>query len=449
VYRNKLVAILETDPDIGHYGLKEQFAKLIVAPLVECDCNKVIVIDALDECSAPDATRNLLAAFIHHAHLPIKILFSSRPEPQMRENLDDPESNRILRLHDVEEDVVMRDICLYLENRFADLSRRRKLKDWPSQVDLQPVLHLCGTFFIYAFTVLEYISATGDPQRRLASLVASSGSTQTNRRYSRVDQLYAFIMESASDGVEADEFTAMRDILSTIILLRSPLPLNAIGLLLGQNIHPEGELMALHSVVNIPSVPERPVSIFHASFADYMTDQSQSLQFFVDPTIGHTFLATKSLQCMNRHLRRNIGPLPEGQSQYLPQSLTYSCVHWVAHLAAGPRTDQILDLLQVFFNEHFLHWMEFLGLIGRLEDALTSLRVASVILEVCHMYFLPSALRLTIIGSTRLSLRSVPLLLAYRYKNSSKMHFNLFRTTLRSSNLILLRYIGQHSCGYH
>jgi WD40 repeat protein len=378
-YRAKLVAILEKDPDIGHYGLKEQFAKLIVAPLVSSDCNMVMVIDALDECEAPDSTRNLLAAFIRHAHLPIKILFSSRPEPQMRASLDDPESNRVLRLHDVEEDVVMQDIHLYLKNRFADLCRDRKLEDWPSQVDLQALLHLCGAFFIYASTVLEYISATGDPQWRLENLVASSSSIRTNRRYSRVDRLYTFIMESAFDGVEADERDAMRDILSAIILLYSPLPLTALVTLLDRNIHPERELMGLHSVINIPSLPERPVSIFHASFADYMADHDRSSQFFVDPTIGHAFLATKSLQCMNRHLRHNISHLP--LSQHIYQSLTYSCIHWAAHLATSSRTDQMVDLLREFFDEHFLHWMEFLAWIGRFEDALTSLRVASVIFQ--------------------------------------------------------------------
>jgi hypothetical protein len=383
-YRSELLAMLDKDPDIGHYGLKEQFSKLIVAPLVSCDCNKVIIIDALDECEAPDATRALLAAFIRHKHLPIKILFSSRPEPQMRENLDNPESNRILRLHDVEEDVVMRDIRLYLENRFAELSRRRKLEHWPSSTDLEIVLHLCGAFFIYAFTVLEYISATGDSRRRLANLVASS--TQTNRHYSRVDQLYAFIMESAFHGVEADEQAAMRDMLSTIILLRSPLPLESIATFLGRKVHPEGELMSLHSVINIPSLRERPVSVFHASFADYMTDPSRSLQFFIDPAIGHTFLATKSLQLMNRHLKHTDGPLFQPVDRHIYHSLAYSCVHWAAHLAAGSCTAQIVDLLQVFVNEHFLHWVEALGWIGRLEDALASLHVASAALQV-WVYF--------------------------------------------------------------
>ncbi|KAJ7439588.1 hypothetical protein B0H11DRAFT_1934422 [Mycena galericulata] len=85
----------------------------------------VLVIDALDELDDEDAVKDLLRRLVAVVpSLPIKLFVTSRPERHIRPQFDNPaDFQRVLRLHDIEENIITADISLYLTTRLAGNSR--------------------------------------------------------------------------------------------------------------------------------------------------------------------------------------------------------------------------------------------------------------------------------------------------------------------------------------
>jgi hypothetical protein len=166
--------------------------------------------------------------------------------------------------------------------------------------------------------------------------------------------------------------------------------------------------VSFHSIINIPPSPNKPILIFHASFADYLTDRNQCPpQFYLDATACNTSLALKSLKCMNRLLTFNICRIDRGHESStisfenrrmsIREGLEYSCVYWASHLKASSVTCGVIFALYTFINEHLLHWIECLSIINQLSTAVQSLRIAVTFLSQvrCHLLFSHSALFLS------------------------------------------------------
>jgi hypothetical protein len=66
----------------------------------------------------------------------------------------------------------------------------------------------------------------------------------------------------------------------------------------------------------------------------------------------------------------------------------YACLYWVDHLKQAGSTNQETLLLHagcqvyVFFQRHFLHWLEALGFTGKASDALLAIKLLCSILRV-------------------------------------------------------------------
>ena len=92
---------------------------------------------------------------------------------------------------------------------------------------------------------------------------------------------------------------------------------------------------------------------------------------------------------MNTRLRRNILGI-KGPAQYqdnsvalkaqpplesralgrLPPELEYACLYWANHLKGADTEDpDLIQELEIFSNEHLLHWLEALSWQGQLSSA--------------------------------------------------------------------------------
>ncbi|THH19875.1 hypothetical protein EW146_g1395 [Bondarzewia mesenterica] len=127
-FERTLVEAVESNPNAAELSLGEQFATLIAEPAKsasrESTVTCVAVVDALDECEDPDVAKKVLDIIIRHApgsHM--EFFVTSRPEPSMRAAFVRPTSHlhSVLRLHDVEVDIVKADIELYLKKRLGDI----------------------------------------------------------------------------------------------------------------------------------------------------------------------------------------------------------------------------------------------------------------------------------------------------------------------------------------
>ena len=158
-------------------------------------------------------------------------------------------------------------------------------------------------------------------------------------------------------------------------------------------------------MVHIPDKEEATVTLFHASFFDFVTDPTRctdkrcrSFKALV-ASEGHEQLALKCLLHMNGLLKYNICGAPKEMTtscmtrtntsyniDKISEALKYSCLYWAAHLAGvqpelpGP---QITTALDRFLRTHLLHWIECLSVLGELEAGIKSLRIACAVLSVC------------------------------------------------------------------
>jgi hypothetical protein len=301
----------------------------------------------------------------------------------------------------VEKDVVKDDIQMYIETSLSEINGPH------STQDISKLVHQCGTLFIYAATAIRYIKAPGgSPSSRLSAIA-----NRPMIRYfqASLDDLYGQILEQACADLEEDEIQEMRNFVADIAFLQYPLSIQAIASLSETNIRADQLrqcLSPLHSAVHVPDQEEAIVTLFHASFFDFVTDPTRctpercSLFQALVASEAHEHLAFKCFAHMNRSLKYNICDVPQEltvsrmertNSHHDPRkisdALKYACLHWATHLAAvqrGHPDTRLLTALHHFLKTHLLHWIECLSVLGELKTGITSLHDAGTALSVSH-----------------------------------------------------------------
>ncbi|KAJ1304380.1 hypothetical protein OPQ81_005531 [Rhizoctonia solani] len=274
-FRFVLSSVLEKDPDLHTQLPHIQFNALIAQPLLEVKetlpDSLVVVIDALDECENKESTSQILDVLLTRASdLPVKFVVSSRPEPEIRDEMTkqtDRVGSRVV-LHELDKDTVQADIEIYL--------RAALDKVHPSDDQIATLVQRAGILFIYAATVVRYIGHDRfrrNPLGRLANILESS--SMSENKYKEIDELYTTILRAALDDESLDgrERKDMQQVLHTVICAYEPLTLKVLSGIL--RIHKTDRIHAalrpLWSVLHISGASEL-VTTLHASFPDYMLD---------------------------------------------------------------------------------------------------------------------------------------------------------------------------------
>jgi hypothetical protein len=115
---------IDNNSDIGNKGLKEQFDKILLQPLLDLDSpalsipNVVIIIDGLDECDAdPDIRLKLLPQLQNSKAIRLRVLLTSRPELPIRLRFKKltTQDHKDLVLHEIPKEVIGRELSLLLD----------------------------------------------------------------------------------------------------------------------------------------------------------------------------------------------------------------------------------------------------------------------------------------------------------------------------------------------
>ena len=408
--RSALCEILAGDPDVANLNsLPHQFSSLIVDPIhraIDKDVKlyKVIIIDALDECSSPRIVVSLIRAILNGvANIPLKFFIVSRPEDRIKSvfyHAARSLSFQEFSLHDVAKSDVQRDIQTYLRSALSEIANERGYSQhdspWPPEQELMALLKQSDGLFIYAATAIRYVGTWGVDFRWRLSEIVRPGRISALQA-GTIDNLYLMIMSQAFDKLEDTERILRREVLASVVLFQTPLSIAGIASLLDMpQERIEAGLSPFHSVVHVPFGGH--ISIFHASFREFIVDPVRCGEsYHVDTGKGHEMLTIKCLQLLNRSLRRNICDLPEDMIGTLaqeipdlgviPEALRYSCLHWASHLAdrfshSLANVSPVLENLRAFADEHLLHWFECLSVLGELETGLKSLGKANEMLSV-------------------------------------------------------------------
>jgi hypothetical protein len=385
-YQTALLPILRKAPDVADCSIPRQVELLLETPFHRVSDNRqrpplVLVIDALDECANPEEVQQLLDSLLSISKdLPVKIFLTSRPERHIVENFESlqSESHLILRLHDIEQDLVEADISLFLDTQLRNIRTSRRSprfpSNWPTRKDIEILTRLSGKLFIYASTAVKFIAAK-NPVDRLQTLT-SLRTEVCQPFHGPLDKMYSLVLSAALDPNEctSKEILMTKRILGAIIATRERLNLYDVASLL--DVTPSDiweNTDRIRAVVNVPPSGENGVvSTFHASFVDFLTTSGRAPENIrITLSSAHHDLADGCLKIMNSGLRFNIA---ECKTSYLfnseqtlatmPAPLRYASLHWAHHMDAANDATPLLPDLENFLFEKFLFWLEVLSVSG-------------------------------------------------------------------------------------
>jgi len=403
LFREKLLHILRANPGIGHGSLCPQMETLIVGPFQATQIPTLIIIDALDECRDEEPASALLSVLSRYVDkIPfVKFFITGRPEPKIRSGfrlVSLRPHTEILRLHDVEPDVVDGDIKLFLKTQLTDIAKNRSIcnlaENWPNPQDIDVLCKKAAGFFIYASTAIKFVASQYHPPDERLALIISLPHDTSHEGKGGIDLLYTQVLEQAFYNMDQDYYLHFKLVVGVVLLIFNPLSIKALSDLLRNNSTQSriySTLRALHSLLLIPDNTEDPVHIFHKSFPDFLMDQERctDARFFVDSPIYHREILLLCLNVMKEGLKKNlcnlvyctplseVEDLPTCRSTHIGDALGYACHFWTTHLArtagSGPGVEEVQKEIDGFFTTNLLFWIEALSLMGILDVGIYAL----------------------------------------------------------------------------
>ncbi|PPQ93107.1 hypothetical protein CVT25_003087 [Psilocybe cyanescens] len=300
-------AVINNNPAIFQLNFDTQFRTLFLEPLLQLSSAggftsgtpfpKLIIIDGLDECNGADIQNTILNtisnALQHHPlALPFRLLIASRPEYHLATSFSvAPLSSLTFRLALDDTYRPDEDVRLYLTDSFRDIRKthimRTHLPDsWPSWEDITKLVAKSSGQFIYAATVIKYVSSPRrNPLDRL-KIIQGLLPVNDDMPYAQLDSLYINILS------EVEDINAVLQILGTVFVLTNntddsiePLRLN--GLEKFMQLTPGTLQLLLLDVLSVVDASDnnKPIKFLHASFSD-LSIQPGLVNFSLIPVKG-------------------------------------------------------------------------------------------------------------------------------------------------------------------
>ncbi|KAG9100798.1 hypothetical protein FS749_012731 [Ceratobasidium sp. UAMH 11750] len=430
-FRRAISNVLEENPEAYNQTLPEQFKQLVVDPLKEVEefpADRIIVLDALDECSDKDGVDRLLDIILSNtSSLPIKFFVTSRPDAKILDRMWERRAERVrteLRLHELERNTVQDDIKTYLKSNLDRIDH--------SPAQLETLVARSGILFIYAATVVRYIGADNYSKsaNRLDTILHSANPSSSSRGNRDIDALYTAILNEAFDDASLDDSdkACMELVLRTILCAQEPLPIATIAGLLGldgqRSVRPA--LRPLLSVLHVSDTTDI-ITTLHESFPDFMFDRGRSDRFHCNPQQHSARLAELCFNLIEAPsspfnicglessyvFDADVPDLGERIERAISNSLGYASRHWGAHLELAQPSPELIGRLEQFLWTRLMLWLEVLNLKKCMSDGAKALykaqgwsQVAGCSGETKEM--IRDALRFMTVISAGAVLRSTP-----------------------------------------
>jgi hypothetical protein len=310
--RDTILGAIEHDPLIFSKSLVVQFKSLVVGPLQalaeaghfnQPTSPHLIIIDGLDECSDPKVQRNIvevIASAQRQHRLPLIFLFASRPE----QHISLAFSTGILpnvttRIALDESYLPNEDIRLFLTDKFQEIRSTHRLRayippHWPLPNVLNQLIRKSSGQFIYASTVIRYVSSIRHKPTDRLDIILGIRPPQKDLPFAELDALYMHILANV------ENIEPVLEILSLVFFSdygkyysHSEME-TFLSLQFGDIELYLGDLSSLMSVGS----NQPPVRILHASLTDFFVDPTRSKEFWINPPARHTAFARRCLQLL-------------------------------------------------------------------------------------------------------------------------------------------------------
>ena len=406
--RKEIISIIKSQGNMDSLPLQNQLKTFIVDVLraVEFTGPVVLVIDAVDESGRDTARAGLLRAL--SAELPrlpsfVKILITSRNESDIRSKLA-----RISESHSIDSiQGTTADILTFIENQMLQIraSHVDLPPTWPGDRRLDSLVNQAAGLFIWAAVACNYIK-DGDPKVRLHHVLSGDGSRR-ERAEVALDSLYLEILCRCCGTISSDVF---KYVVGSILFAKTPFSQRGLDSFLGLGDHLIGEPMVLpngsevelasstsilNSLTSILHAGET-IRIIHPSVFDFFTTarRCSDNRFYINSSNQNHILTDRCFRVMSELLRRDICgindptkfnsdvlDLDDRLQEHVPEHLRYACQFWSLHLEDIPVGDnEIYDKATEFLFQHFLHWLEVMSLLEKVDS------VFNMLLQAQHWF---------------------------------------------------------------
>ena len=208
--------------------------------------------------------------------------------------------------------------------------------------------------FIWVATASQFIGDGGTHlgPDRLSDILKGSSSDiepeeELNNIYTKVldNSIGAHLKQREKDKA----YKMLREALGSIVTLFSPLSAHSLAQMQRMPEHKVGAMLGgLHSILDIPKDPTRPVRLHHPSLHDFLLSpqRCRDPHFWVDEKNAHEALANHCIQLMSQKLNKKdlcglgdpgakAAEVPPDKIQHcLPPELQYACEYWVESSSA-------------------------------------------------------------------------------------------------------------------
>jgi len=331
--RWKMTAAIERDPLLLTRSLESQAAVLVVEPLQELinlgylnttSPRRLVIIDGLDECDTANVQCKVLdtISLLFQKHrLPLVILIASRPERHLTHYFSTgflSSLHTTLALDDTYKPD--EDIRLFLADNFKQVKDTHPMRhyldpSWPSIDVLESLVKKSSGQFIYASTVVKYVSSIRHhPADRLNVVLGIRPPRHAHEMpFGELDALYRHIFSFVEDiktillilGFHFAYYSYLRPMEIQGIETFLCLDRGYIEMLLGD----------LSSIITISNATPY-IHILHASLRDFLLDATRSREFYINLSDIHT-------TCMHLCFQHNkISMLPFFPSKKLLDAFT-------------------------------------------------------------------------------------------------------------------------------
>ncbi|KAK7000280.1 hypothetical protein R3P38DRAFT_1843715 [Favolaschia claudopus] len=363
---------LTSDPAIVDKSLPVQLQRLLIDPYHDADAlnhrSLIIVIDGLDECEDEARQQEILRSLAKFSQPTLHILIVSRPEVHIKQLFSEAALSSCARLT---VQGSLEDVEVYLTDEFKRIRETHSAMasiscPWPEDHLIRHIIDKSSGHFVYAATVIRFVEDNDfDPVEGLVFVTRLQPQEQNPYRMSpffALDELYLQILGmvpyrpqlSRVLSVIAAEFTGR-------------LSVAQIGQLLGlkptdifltiRRLHPLIKIDDRHGLIK--AAADQHISVYHASFLDFLRDPSRSRNFHFSD-IDRQHLATDTLEALSQNSSHSDElDLPHHLIACLPFITTVRLTPELITLLYCIKLDLILSFnFPVTSSGRFIEWLE-------------------------------------------------------------------------------------------
>ena len=396
-FQDGVTKAIRQDSTLVKSSLGDQFDRILKEPLSTVRTSRgqklllVIIIDALDECQDDINIGTIIKRLpeLQHTVSAVELQFfvTSRPESRILSGFNEVQGKHTAAiLHEISQSTVEHDIGVFFQVKLPKIRKERRLDErWPGEKNIQRLVQMTAPLFIYAATMYRvFEDPIWDPQASLEGFL-----DHPDRQSSQLSGTYLPVLERLLADQRGRQVCQLvnefQNIVGAIIILQNPLPIMPLAELLDiREAAIQNRLNTLQSVIRVPKEAEEPVRLFHQSFRDYLLDPDEKThRFSIDRAGINRTIGLHCIRVMEREnggLKRNICSLsrfgalrteiaPLAVQANVPTELQYACQYWASHLQQGHVKLEDQGQIHQFLKKHFLHWLEAMGAMGVVTEA--------------------------------------------------------------------------------